>query len=177
MGRSLRTGHTKSCGCLQKEVLSKIGKLNATHGHNRVNKQSRTHHIWTGMKRRCNNPNDLAYRNYGGRGIIVCERWLKFENFFKDIGEIPEGKELDRINNNGNYTPDNCKLSTRKEQTRNRRTNHLLKYDGKELCFAEWEEVSGIKQATIRYRIKLGWSIKDALTKPVQKHKINKESK
>jgi len=167
---SVKSGHCKSCGCLQKQYASKIGKLNKTHGHTINGKHSRTHHIWIGMRRRCNNHNDSAYKDYGGRGIAVCERWNNkktgYINFLNDIGEIPESKTIDRIENNGNYCPENYKLSTMAEQSRNRRTNHLLKYDNKELCFAEWEEITGIKQATIRYRIKVGWSVRNALTIP-----------
>lgn len=117
IGKLLRNSHVRSCGCLFKE-----GKNNLKHGHKR-GKQSKTYTCWCNMVARCTNPKYTQYKDYGGRGITICKQWLKFENFLEDIGEIPKGLTLDRINNNENYSPKNCKLSTMKEQCNNRRNS------------------------------------------------------
>lgn len=165
IGNSLKTRVTKSCGCLLKENKGPTLK----HGHAKKGKVSKTYKIWNSILQRCNNLNNFAYKYYGGRGIKVCKRWFKFENFLKDIGEISDGLTLDRINNNGNYEPNNWRFSTMREQSRNKRNNYLLKYDGNERCLAEWEEITGISQRVIKARIVLGWPIKKALTIPTRK--------
>jgi hypothetical protein len=105
----------KSCGCLQKEV----GKRVQTHGLSKTKEFK----IWLAMKDRCFREKNPRYKSYGGRGITVCERWLKFENFIKDMGSKPKNKSLDRKNNNGNYEPSNCRWATSKQQANNRRNN------------------------------------------------------
>ena len=144
--KRLLSGHTKSCGCLRKEKF----RLMITK-HNLV--KTPIYHIWQQMKKRCSNPNNPAYKNYGGRGIKVCNRWLEFENFYKDIGERPEGLTIERIDNNGNYKPGNCKWATRKEQCRNRRTNRMVSYMGKEKCLADWADILGINNRTLTSRL------------------------
>lgn len=166
--RSLKGGCTKSCGC-----------LHIKHGHTMQRKISKTFESWGNMLSRCNNPNDVAYKNYGGRKIKVCYRWSNknpkgFENFLEDMGKRPKNKTLDRINNNIGYYKENCRWVTRKEQANNRRTNHLIPYNGKKLCFAKWEEITGISQYVICHRIKSGWSPEKALTTPVKKYKRRK---
>ena len=111
---SLLAGQTKSCGCLQKETVA--NRLR-THGMS----QSLTYFIWQSMIQRCENPNNRAFKNYGGRGIKVCKKWHRFENFFEDMEACPLGKTLDRIDNDGNYEFGNCKWSTRHEQRINQR--------------------------------------------------------
>lgn len=120
---SLQDGNTKSCGCLKA-----LGN-NRKHGHGSTKGRTPTYTSWYQMKQRCLNPNNDAYKNYGGRGIAICGKWMKFENFFKDMGERPEDKTIDRIDNEGNYEPSNCKWSTRKEQANNRRDNVNLVID------------------------------------------------
>ena len=162
-GNSLQTNKTKSCGCLRFK-----------HGHTKYKISSKTFSAWDSMKQRCENPLHKSYKNYGGRGITICSRWTEpdgrgFKNFLEDIGEIPKGYELDRINNNklkNGYSPKNCRLSTRKEQARNRRSNHLIPYKGKEICIAEASEITGIHKATIRRRLAAGWTPEEALTIP-----------
>lgn len=118
LGESLRTNHTKSCGCLH---LEKNRTNNLLHGHNRVGKRSPEYKSWDAMTQRTSNPNFIDYKNYGGRGIAVCERWRKFENFLADMGARPDGMSLDRINNDGNYEPGNCRWATRMQQRQNAR--------------------------------------------------------
>lgn len=119
---SLASGRTQSCGCLLKEKIREAHR----HGLARRGKKSYLYLIWCSMRQRCKNPKNKGYMNYGGRGIKICARWNKYENFLKDIGDRPTPKHtLDRMNNNGNYEPSNCKWSTRKHQTINRRYTKL----------------------------------------------------
>jgi len=119
--------------------------------------------VWASIIQRCNNPNHKQYKDYGGRGIIVCKRWLKFENFLEDIGEIPKGLTLDRINNNGSYSLENCKLSTMKEQQRNTRRTKNFIFRNKTQCLKDWAKELKINYDTLWYRInKLKWSTEKA---------------
>lgn len=166
---NLRRGNTSSCGCLQRE-WARVGQI--VHGHSRNGHRSAEYHTWHGMKRRCNDPNSTNYRNYGGRGIRVCERWNSFENFLLDMGHKPTPKHsLDRIDNNGRYTPENCRWATETEQKRNTRRNRLISFRGETHCLIKWAELISMKYLTLYYRICRGWSIERALTEPVQKRK------
>jgi hypothetical protein len=159
----------KSCGCLRKRGNG------FKHGHNIKGKESRTYHIWEGMKQRCNNPNNTSYYRYGGRGITVCDRWNNkkdgYQNFLKDMGEIQNGKSLDRINNNDNYYKENCKLSTPKEQSRNMHNNHLISYNDKNQCMSAMAEEYKISRSTLESRLNSGKSIEEALTSPVKQYR------
>lgn len=122
--------------------------------------------IWRAMLNRCENPNVVAYRDYGGRGIIVCERWRTFENFYADMGERPEGRSLDRIDNDGPYSPANCRWASRSEQSRNRRDRRKITVLGETKTIAEWAETSGLRLGTIWARLDKGWSELAAVTTP-----------
>lgn len=117
----LKNGHTTSCGCVQRAVMRAMKK---THGHT-IGRQSATYRSWLKMKSRCENPRNLKYPEYGGRGITVCRRWRKFENFLADMGERPRGRTLDRLDGNKGYSRRNCRWATARQQRLNRRvTKH-----------------------------------------------------
>lgn len=160
------SGRSKSCGCLICEQCSKTGKLNKRHGHgNSTNKYcTPTYGSWVAMKARCSNPHNIGYKDYGGRGITVCERWLNFENFLADMGERPVGTSIDRIDNNKGYYSENCRWATRKKQKRNQRSNTFVTFNGQTKCIADWAKITGIPDATIRSRVKCSWPIERVLT-------------
>lgn len=160
-GDSLRDGYTKSCGCLQKEKITKTGLI-IKHGMRKTTE----YNSWNNMKARCLNKNNHKYPNYGNRGIKVCDSWLEsFENFYKDMGNKPKDKSIERIDNNGNYEPKNCRWATPKEQARNTRRNFLITYKGETKCLAEWSEILKIDYKKLIYRTKYtDWSIERAFT-------------
>ena len=125
------------------------------------------YYSWVAMKDRCLRPANPAYRHYGGRGIAVCERWLQFEGFFADMGARPAGTTLDRINNNGNYEPGNCRWATDLEQARNTRVNRLVEFHGRATPVSVVAEAVGMGVSTLRERLRRGWSVEDAIAKPV----------
>lgn len=152
--------HTNSCGCIKDELFV---ARNYKHGQSKT----QTYSIWEGMKDRCNNPKSPAYCHYGGRGITVCDRWNTYENFLADMGERPERMTLDRINNNGNYEPSNCRWTTMKEQGNNKRDNRIIECNGKSQTLQQWSDEIGIQIGTIVRRLNLGWSIPEALFSPI----------
>lgn len=128
-----------------------MGKGNFKHGY----KGTQTYKSWQDMKSRCCDPNRREYKHYGGRGIEVCGQWRNdFIKFLHDMGEKPQDLTLERVDNNGNYEPLNCKWATRKEQGRNQRTNRMISYFGETKCLAEWSEHLGIDKATLHCRLK-----------------------
>lgn len=157
---SVKRGLTKSCGCLRREIAG--GK--STHGKSKT----REYRIWSGIKLRCEDPRYSNWERYGGRGIKVCKRWLKFENFIADMGLSPIGTTLDRIDNNGNYEPKNCRWATRKQQALNRSSNRLIEYKGVTRALKEWSEIYDIAGPTLKRRIDKGWSINKAMETPVR---------
>lgn len=148
----LNNGQTASCGCLRHEVLV---ARNTKHGHGSARKGvSRTYTSWQAMHARCYNPSSPSYSNYGGRGIKVCRRWFKFEHFLADMGERPEGMSLDRKKVSLDYSPGNCKWSTRDEQSSNRRNVTLHTYKGKTQTLAHWCRELGLNYGTTYNRIR-----------------------
>jgi len=119
-GSALKRGVTQSCGCLHREIVSKI-----KHGHAKKGMQTKTYKIWRGMRSRCNNPKVTCYKYYGGRGITICDRWNDFRNFLADMGKRPKGMTIDRKNNNGDYEPGNCRWATYQEQSHSSRQTKL----------------------------------------------------
>lgn len=159
VGYSLRSGTSRSCGCLQKERAS---SAKTTHGKRR----SRIYNIWRGMVDRCQNPKCLAYRDYGGRGITLD--FVSFEEFYREMGDPPTGMSIDRIDNERGYAPGNCRWATMRVQTRNKRNNVVLSLDGKSMCLADWAERLGVDRSLLRRRIKSGWSDHRVLTAPIR---------
>ena len=163
-GSSLKIGNTKSCGCLQ---LDRLAETFTKHGHAKNNQKSRIYRTWVHMVQRCINPSDKKYTRYGGRGIIVCKRWMKFENFLKDMGEpLTKNHSIDRIDNNGDYCKSNCRWATSKQQSRNTSKNRLITYNGEAKCLAQWSEETGIRRSTIASRLASGWPIEKVFVKP-----------
>lgn len=140
-GNHLRSGRQKSCGCL---------KPQSYHGRG----DHELYKIWRGMIRRCSNAKVREYKNYGGRGISVCRRWLNIDNFIADMGPRSSQKHtLDRINNNGNYNPNNCRWATWEEQQNNKRNNRRVHWDGREQTVQEWANEYGFKYSTLKQRL------------------------
>lgn len=163
--KNLRSGNTKSCGCINTERFIRQNKEKATHGKT----SSPTFVSWDSMKQRVLNQNHKSYANYGGRGIKVCERWLEsFENFFADMGERPDGMTLDRIDVDGNYEPTNCRWATPKTQSNNRSNNHSVEYKGVKKTITEWAAEIGISKEALRYRLNNGWTVEEALSMKLQ---------
>lgn len=156
-GGDLKLGKTKSCGCLNKD-------LNKTHG------MTGTHiyFVWRSMRNRCNSKSNPYYSCYGGRGIKVCERWNSLENFIADMGEPEKGMTLDRIDNNGDYKPSNCRWATQAQQNRNYRRNINISFNGKTQCLTDWANEIGISAPALKYRLN-NWPLQEALTKTAQR--------
>lgn len=166
---NLRRKSTKSCGCLRSEMATQhltIGNHNRKHGLT----GTKLYVLWQCMKQRCTNPLSKDYKDYGGRGVAVCDEWLNdFQAFYNwsYANGFKEGLSIDRINVNGNYEPNNCRWVDTKEQANNKRNNHILTYNEETHTVAEWSKITGIKYNTLLNRInKYNWSIEKALTTP-----------
>ena len=163
LSTNLVRGLTHSCGCLNREITS---ERFSTHRQS----ESRLHETWSGMKKRCYNPNSKSFSDYGGRGIEVCEEWKDdFQSFYKwaMANGYADDLTIDRIDVNGNYSPENCRWVDKLTQANNCRTNHYLTFNGKTQSIAEWARELGVSDSLIRQRIvTLGWSIEKALTEP-----------
>lgn len=156
-----RSGATRSCGCLVREMSAARFR---THGQSH---KTATYRIWKHIRERCSNPRCRQWPYYGGRGVAVCGRWGRYENFLADMGEVPPGETIERIDNDGDYEPDNCRWASRKDQARNRRSNSRITLDGVTLCLAAWADRIGMPQKVIGERIRSGWTAERALTEPV----------
>lgn len=161
-GKHLRDGRSKSCGCYR---VKNTAKMFTKHGMS----ESRIYTIWVGMKDRCTNVHNVEYEQYGGRGILVCEEWQTFEPFYEwaFANGYREELTIDRVDNNGNYEPSNCRWSTYSEQANNTSRNHVLRFNDEEHTIREWEDILGVRPNTIRGRIWKGWTVEQALTTPV----------
>lgn len=150
---NLRNGHTKSCGCYAAEQ-KRARKPRLTHGMS----YTRLYTIWQGVKQRCLDENSPAYKIYGAVGITICDEWLNFENFKEWAlkNGYKENLTIDRIDNNGIYTPSNCRWITQKEQNRNKKCNHFLTAYGNTRTLGEWREITGIPMSTMTNRINRG---------------------
>jgi hypothetical protein len=159
-GSGLTQGRARTCGCGVKSAAQRA----RTHGQTNTPLYQR----WQGMLARTMNSSHGHYHNYGGRGITVCDRWLRFENFSTDMKSTfsPE-LEIERRNVNGPYSPDNCCWATRVEQQRNRRNNHIVEWRGHQKTVQEWGEILGLKPNTIITRLRRNWSPDRALTQGV----------
>jgi hypothetical protein len=157
----LRRGEAQSCGCLHKERVTKHGAW----GHPLFK-------VWRGMMERCTDPANKRFKDYGGRGIKVCERWRDVHAFIEDMTEgYSKGLQIDRIDNHGPYAPENCRWATAKQQTRNYRRNVVLEHDGKRLCVVDWAVEVGIDAKVLYDRVARGWNAKRVLTTPVMSNR------
>jgi hypothetical protein len=166
---SLTSGNTQSCGCLARE---KARQKFTKHGLCKDYKDSPEYTAWVNMIDRCYNPDNESYANYGGRGITVCTQWRNSpKTFIADMGSRPSDRHsVDRLDNRdgGEYSPENCKWRTMKEQGRNRRSNHLVEFRDERRCIAEWAEITGLNWSTIFRRLERGWPPERALTTMVK---------
>ena len=161
----LRRGNVSSCGCIRKKQLLKHGESG-----------TRLYNIWCDIKKRCYNARCVAYKNYGGRGIKVCNEWRNNYTPFKDWSISNGYKDhltLDRINVDGDYEPNNCRWVTMKEQANNTRKNVCITYKGERKTIAQWSKITNRHPSTIQYRLHKGWSVEDILIKQPQKKRTS----
>lgn len=168
-GNSMRCGGVVSCGCQRRQ-----NQIEACtkHGHT-AGGFSPEYSCWSGIIQRCTNPKSRSYSRYGARGITVCKRWKKFDNFLEDMGERPSPNHtIERIDNNEGYKKSNCRWATRQEQMRNISTNRMVTYNGETKCVGEWAQITGINSSTLHSRIfNKNWPIAKAMTHPVANQK------
>lgn len=151
-GAHVKTGQIKSCGCDTKHKVNGMS-------------QSKLYAVFNAMHNRCRNPKSKSYARYGGRGIKVCERWHNFQNFVADMGEPEPGQSIDRINNDGNYEPGNCRWADMETQQNNRCFNRRFTFDGKSLTISQWARELGITRQAMRSRISSGSSYEQKFRK------------
>lgn len=159
---NMRRGLTTSCGCFRRE----FSKAQATtHGASKSGEKWPEYNVWNAMRERCADQNS---KSYGGRGIAVCDRWKhSFECFIEDMGRRPsDNHSVDRIDNDADYCPENCRWANREQQQRNKRTNRLIRAFGITRCLVDWASISGIPREAISGRLKRGWAPERAVTEP-----------
>lgn len=165
----VRRGHTKSCGCLAREWNKgpkyRIHRIGMT--------DSRTYSSWRSMKARCYKDTRPRAKNYFGK-VTICDRWMKFANFLSDMGDRPDDTTLDRIKGNLGYSPDNCRWATNAEQAKNKTTARLITFRRETKNLVDWAKETGIGRVTITNRIRLGWTVREALTTPIDKTRRHK---
>lgn len=166
-GGNLVTDRTKSCGCLKG---IRAGNLRRTHGRSKTPEYA----IWTTMIDRCENAQNKNYERYGGRGIRMCDSWRNdFTNFYNDIGPRPSPKHtVERINNDGPYSAENCKWATRREQGNNTARNRFVLFRGQTKSISQWGRELSIEPSTLRCRLNSGMSVEEALTKPLWARRV-----
>lgn len=157
--RNVRTGRSKSCGCGRSEHMKRVATKQHENCSGNYSKHPRTHASWWNMKHRCEFPSDQDWSNYGGRGITVCQRWSEsFDSFIADVGPKPtRHHQIERIDNDKGYCPENCRWATVPEQARNRRNNIWLEYGGKSWVMADLARYLGISGPTLKGRVQRGW--------------------
>lgn len=161
---ALVNGRTKSCGCLRAEHLRSKTPI---HGESDGINLTTEYRIWCGMRKRCSNPKDRSFYDYGGRGITVCERWQHYPSFLADVGRRPSSMHtLDRIDNDGPYSPENCRWIDSKGQARNKRNVGMLEVNGVRKPIPEWAELARVASQTVRSRLRRGWSAERAVSTP-----------
>lgn len=164
----IKSGRMKSCGC--------------THGAKHGGTGTRLYHVWDGMKARCNNPNSDEYHRYGGRGIRICEEWCSFSNFREWAmatgydPDAPQGEcTLDRIDNDGNYEPSNCRWVDMREQMQNRpRLSPFVEYNNESRTLYEWAEIMGLSYGVVKGRYRSGWSMERIMSTYLPKERVTK---
>lgn len=152
-GRHLRSGATKSCGCLRGETCA---ITRTRHGCAKHGRRSAAYTAWCSMKKRCENARGAEYQHYGGRGIAVCPLWKTFEAFLADMGEPPSGATLERVDNNGDYERKNCRWATRAEQSNNTRSNVIVICGGRRLTLAQFAQLYRLPYERTQKRMKRG---------------------
>lgn len=171
-GASLRNGESKSCGCLR---IDRTVEVLTTHGHT-AGRRTPEYAVWSGMIGRCRNEKHISYPRYGGRGIDVCEEWLRFENFIRDMGPRPSDKHsIDRRDNSLGYSKENCFWATPLEQSRNKRSNRRIDTPLGPMLLCEAAEKSGIDVQCLMGRIARGWMVADLFKTPLVTRKKAKE--
>lgn len=159
---SLATAHTRSCGCYRVEVSPKNSKR---HGMTKTSEYM----TWRGIVQRCDNPNSPNFKHYGARGIEVCERWKNFEHFLEDMGLRPSPEHsIERIDNDGPYSPTNCKWGTDSEQANNTRQNVRITFNGRTLTIAQWAVELKLPHTMLRQRVDSGWPVERVFSQPAR---------
>lgn len=177
-GSSLRNGRTKSCGCLHDELAHVRLAVRNYFKPDKTRRNKPLYRVWSNMRQRCNNPNNPEYHLYGERGITICAEWDNdyetFETWALENG-YQIGLSIDRIDNDAEYSPTNCRWTDAKTQSNNQRKTILLTYNGKTQPLSYWADEFGISRNVLKCRIRAGWPVERALTEPIHTEKINKQ--